>query len=533
VEERIVERADKKLLLDQMVNRDPTTAAVAAMKQLDAEGKSGGGLSAMDLLADIKFGCNAVFDSSQSNDLPTDDEISAITDRTRTESDSKGRLRGNETKNAAGFDANKALSDTQAFGGLDFRKLRNERSKMEEKETPKNLRGIAHLWKEVAAMQSMNKKREVKHRIIQVKGNGSGWGSAMVPVLASNNYTLEMGESSVFQRELSHRPSAAKAAAVPDKKKKPKAMLLHQDVCQFCGEGGKLVLCSMCPIAAHEACCGNVIPKTQWKCEHHRCGGCGRNGAQGGGILFLCQACPNAYCEDCVPSLDQPGVRILGECDRFEDLGFDSTKKGACVYIHCSKICENTSIREFGWDPAKLYLKSDCPPAVDVSHNFGTKTAILEELTTAEEVTRAPQISEKPTEPSSLVPASDLTEAMVGSMTSWTRLQYLTHWGCPTPRSRDERGREMIKYIRSVSHYSSASSEVDVIDLISDSASDDLTSLPPTSDIASGAKAAVPATATATYFHSAVVSTTSRQGLGVATSARSETIDLMSSDSEG
>ena len=35
-----------------------------------------------------------------------------------------------------------------------------------------------------------------------VSGLGSGYGAAYVPVLASNDYTLEEGESSVFSWEL-------------------------------------------------------------------------------------------------------------------------------------------------------------------------------------------------------------------------------------------------------------------------------------------------------------------------------------------
>ena len=36
-------------------------------------------------------------------------------------------------------------------------------------------------------------------------------------------------------------------------------------------------------------------------CPHHSCATCGRNTAAAGGLLFRCEACPNAFCEDCIP----------------------------------------------------------------------------------------------------------------------------------------------------------------------------------------------------------------------------------------
>ena len=36
-----------------------------------------------------------------------------------------------------------------------------------------------------------------------------------------------------------------------------------------------------------------------------------------GGLLFRCEACPNAFCEDCLPEEHM----MLGECDHFKALG--------------------------------------------------------------------------------------------------------------------------------------------------------------------------------------------------------------------
>ncbi|CAN0541615.1 unnamed protein product, partial [Laminaria digitata] len=36
-------------------------------------------------------------------------------------------------------------------------------------------------------------------------------------------------------------------------------------------------------------------------CPQHRCVGCSRTTPAAGGLLFRCQTCVNAFCEDCVP----------------------------------------------------------------------------------------------------------------------------------------------------------------------------------------------------------------------------------------
>jgi SWI/SNF-related matrix-associated actin-dependent regulator of chromatin subfamily A member 5 len=72
VEERMLERAQKKLLLDQSVNRDTS----------DKDGEHVvRRLGATELLADIKFGAQAIFGGNACNKLPTEEELVLITDR--------------------------------------------------------------------------------------------------------------------------------------------------------------------------------------------------------------------------------------------------------------------------------------------------------------------------------------------------------------------------------------------------------------------------------------------------------------------
>ncbi len=52
-----------------------------------------------------------------------------------------------------------------------------------------------------------------------------------------------------------------------------------------------------------------------------------------GGLIFRCECCSKAYCEDHLP-ID---AELIGHCKRFEDLGMRHPDQ-AC-YIHCSADC--------------------------------------------------------------------------------------------------------------------------------------------------------------------------------------------------
>ena len=350
IEERIVERAQKKLYLDKMVNRGSS----------DSEEKDKG-MSGSELLKSIQFGCNAVFGDTSQNLLPTNEDIDIITDRKRTENDSAGKLKGGAAQTTDNFDAEFGLKETQTFGGVDFRSLREKQKKEEGSNIPSSIRDVAVHW--AKANGESTEKRDRKSRLVMVKGNGSGYGSAYVPVLASNNYELESGESSVFDKELKGKKIAASSG-----RKKAVQDYAHQDFCQACGEEGsgpKMLRCPKCPVSLHLHCSGvGNDPKYFACCSHHHCTGCGKTWSGASGILFPCQTCSSSFCEDCLPKKD---VRLLGRCERLEKLGYDSIKKYA--YIHCSKECEDIAKKEFGWNPPRR-SKRECPPEMDFSHNF-------------------------------------------------------------------------------------------------------------------------------------------------------------------
>ena len=363
IEERMIERAEKKLLLE-MVNQESNTAN----SEQDPE-DAVRGLSATELWEDIKFGCEAVFGNSSDNKLPSEKDIDDITNRARKESDSVGKLTGGTRLTAKSFDEKKEFSKSQFFGGADFRELRKQHEEEEKKKIPKNLSGIAHLWNDIKNLE--NKKRERKSRICQIAGEGSGYGTKFVPVLAANNYTFG-GESSVFERELKQSNKAN--FEVQKRKKGPP--FEHLDYCVVCGDGGALVCCPRCPNTVHLSCVGLKKSKDFRCCPQHQCSRCGKKREASGGLLYPCHACVHTFCEDCLPS---KGVTFLGAVDRYDKLGFASGKHN--VYINCSRECEVYAKQEFGYVPPHLNKARDsrrCPEPMDLSGHFGESYDISE-----------------------------------------------------------------------------------------------------------------------------------------------------------
>lgn len=350
VEERMVQRAEKKLLLDQMVNRERADAATKKSDEV---------VSGSEMMQDLKFGCAAVFGDSSQNALPSKEDIASISDRKRTENDSNGKVKGGVSHTVNTYDVNQELSETQVFGGVDFRKLREEQASKKNAAIPKSWRDSATLQHELSTIGA---KRQVKKRLVMVDGNKSGYGTASVPVLASNNYDLENGESSVFARELS---LMAKGAYAVKKIKRKKLELVNQEWCQHCGDGGLLHCCNRCPISAHVECFPRIGSSWSQACSHHWCSVCSKPAGDVGGFLYPCQSCPAAYCEDCLP---KDVFRIVGRLNRFEEAGYDTGKMTA--YIHCTAKCEQYAREVWNWNPPNK-RRQLCPEELDVSKYFG------------------------------------------------------------------------------------------------------------------------------------------------------------------
>jgi len=87
--------------------------------------------------------------------------------------------------------------------------------------------------------------------------------------------------------------------------KRKKKVFEHEDACMCCHEAGNLYLCAQCPRVVHFKCMGcPPSTNTTFTCSQHRCVGCQRSATDAGGMLYRCQTCPDAYCEDCLPQED-------------------------------------------------------------------------------------------------------------------------------------------------------------------------------------------------------------------------------------
>ena len=64
------------------------------------------------------------------------------------------------------------------------------------------------------------------------------------------------------------------------------------------------------------------------------CHECGRKSAAVGGLLFRCECCTRAYCEDHLPQ----GAEIIGKCKRFEALG--QIHPAQACFIRCDADCQ-------------------------------------------------------------------------------------------------------------------------------------------------------------------------------------------------
>lgn len=317
------------------------------------------------MLQSLQFGSNAVFGDSNSelNCLPSEEDIRHITDRSRSEDDSMGNLKGGASHTLSDFDASAKLTSSSKLGGIDFQAIREAHWKSGgRKQSEKAL---------ITGAQSLA-KRQVKSRIIVVKDDDG----RDIPVLKSNNYDLENGESSVFDRELSGRKQDGFVEKERTKAPRSGVDFETSDLCQVCGDGDStapLSFCTKCPVAYHQDCFADFCDQnggSQWgeRCSHHSCIKCHRGTSTAGGILFPCQSCPKVFCEDCLQS-ETAIAGHIGTCNRWEDLGF-STKYAS--YIHCSKECEQFARDRFGWVPNGAN-KFTLPPAIDVSYAFGKK----------------------------------------------------------------------------------------------------------------------------------------------------------------
>ena len=71
-------------------------------------------------------------------------------------------------------------------------------------------------------------------------------------------------------------------------------------------------------------------------CPHHACHECGRK-SSAAGLVFRCEICPLAYCEDCLPQ----EAFVIGPSERMEALGY---RQNNICYMHCSLECAHAAV---------------------------------------------------------------------------------------------------------------------------------------------------------------------------------------------
>ncbi|KAK9784646.1 hypothetical protein WJX73_007480 [Symbiochloris irregularis] len=323
VEERMQLRAEQKLYLAEMV-----TGA-----RYNEEGQDLEGLSSLQMLSMLRFGAERIF-TSASGLPPSDAELDAITARSSqlgqqaaeaqrskdatcviqaqpaqpdsstvaqpVQPESSTGVLKQRVQTAADFDADQVPLSTFMLNGTDYTDERAEKA---------------------IEAELLLHKRQSKPRLVNING---------FDVLLTNNYTLQQGEPSVFDREGKRYNKAEKGYD-----KRCQSHFEHSDLCQVCWDGGELLMCPRCPVTCHAECVGADPAAPTWSCPHHWCEKCRRTTVAAGGMLYRCQACTAAFCEDCLPD----EALLTDDCPRFNRLGYP-TPTIAC-FVVCSAACKD------------------------------------------------------------------------------------------------------------------------------------------------------------------------------------------------
>ena len=326
VEERIMARAQKKLFLDAMVSR--TCAEEEEEEVGEDAGEDSDDLqacaprNAQTLASDLRFGVDQLFRSAAGAE-PSEEELDALCDRSAGGDARRARLTGLQTAAAMTDEvlaqAPPPLASYLGPQGPEMRRQALEAARAAQ-----------------AAAEMAVGARVRASTTVQVDG---------FTVKRSNLYDLEGGEPSVWQSEARGGEAArARTGAAPKRRSQVAGRdYMHSAWCQVCWEGGELFCCTFCPASYHSTCLGvsakSLRAQVNWACPHHACAECARKAPAVGGLLFRCESCEYAYCEDHLPEEVLDRGRIVDECARFLRLGQEHPSQ-AC-FIHCSAECED------------------------------------------------------------------------------------------------------------------------------------------------------------------------------------------------
>ena len=370
VEERIIQRAEKKLYLDQMVNRGSTVQADKLEK-----------LGTDALMKMLTFGADKILsaDSTAGGGL-SDADLDRLIDRKSAAAAGKGSSSGGGTRKAAGAKGKGARAGDKFEEGVkqtagDFKPelpMMMTQTLQGQTYEKKSMEDLSKEWERISGTKRARKT------------TGTKIGQDFV--LHANNY--EMGHNiSVYDQE-------QKGKMVMGTEHKRKNQIAGRDYsneehCMICWDGGDLVLCDGCPAAYHEKCLGSFqgfsegdkkpwnVSFGTWHCPQHECDECGRRSAQVGGMLFRCSHCPKAFCEDHLP-LD---ANIMKTCERFQKLGQRHPKQ-AC-FILCSDLCSHFAASAVGGNGAQKGQKAAAAVGAAANTKFGANALVLQAAATS------------------------------------------------------------------------------------------------------------------------------------------------------
>jgi SWI/SNF-related matrix-associated actin-dependent regulator of chromatin subfamily A member 5 len=355
VEQRVVERAEKKLYLDAMVGRGSSSNAE------DLDKKEEGGTSKGELLATLAFGTDRIFATDEGR-MPTEAELAALLAGARDPKEA------NTFEEVGGVQLKAAKQNAGAFDTKDFgysvqttTELRADMlgDILAKHRAEHNLSSVSNLSMKSIAKEARETlemgKRQHQSRLVEVADQ---WGKKH-SVLRENMYDLASGEPSVFSEMKGGGEFQAMCGKQQHSRKTAGKDYKHSDLCQMCwepagywGKGtweSELVLCGGCPVVYHNKCLaesGREVTQMikGMQCLHHDCKVCGIKAQAAGGLLLRCEVCEDAYCEDHLPVFaaeeEEDGWAAAcagGSCRRFEQLGQVQPKQA--YFITCSKDC--------------------------------------------------------------------------------------------------------------------------------------------------------------------------------------------------
>ena len=347
----------------------------AASGDANNNGNSCDELDVSTVMSALKFGWNACFgasgsgdDNDSSNAEISDEALDAIIDRTRSSTSAVPQLvitqlqnnQQSESSYSSQQQTSAATANTTATATVSLLQEGQQTSVTQfeeaaplvdlryfegsvmgkQQQTIATMGDISTQWI-IQKRENFGRERQSRLEQIHVKNVG------MVSVLKANNYTLEDGEPSVYDKEfhkhsnsVNNKSGSGSGGAGKGINNKPVTAKAkrndfdNQEYCQYCWNYGTLICCTYCPASYHPQCVGlAAVPTALYSCQHHAgCVTCKKKGSTAG-FLFRCEMCPNAYCEDCLPA----DHAFTGVCERWVPLGY-RTPTSAC-FIHCSLAC--------------------------------------------------------------------------------------------------------------------------------------------------------------------------------------------------